>query len=72
MYIKAKSEPANHFWGLYAHVYKMEALQGAYRLVKANDGAPGIDGVTFKQLEQTGRGTFLRSIQTSLKDGTLH
>ncbi|HVW99497.1 MAG TPA: group II intron reverse transcriptase/maturase [Candidatus Babeliaceae bacterium] len=68
--IKAKAEPAHRFWGLYVHVYKKETLQEAYKLVKANGGAPGIDRVTFDQIEQTGRESFLQDIEISLKDGT--
>lgn len=70
IYIKAKAEPAHRFWGLYVHVYKMETLSQAYKLIKANDGAPGIDGVTFEQIEQSGVETFLQDIQASLKDGS--
>src|SRR5438105_10554364 len=47
LYIKAKTEPTWRFWGLYVHVCKQETLREAYRLAKAKDGAPGIDGVTF-------------------------
>src|SRR5262249_40516850 len=51
LYIKAKAEPTWRFWGLYVHVCKRETLQEAYLLAKANDGAPGIDGVTFAAVE---------------------
>ncbi len=47
LYVKAKAEPAWRFWGLYVQVCKMETLQEAYRMAKSNNGAPGIDGVTF-------------------------
>ena len=69
MYIKAKAEPAHRFWGLYVHVYKMETLQEAYKLIKANNGAPGIDGVTFEQIEEAGREPFLLDIQKTLREG---
>ncbi len=38
LYIKAKAERAWRFWGLYIHVCKMETLQAAYQMAKANDG----------------------------------
>ena len=41
IYVKAKAEPSWRFWGLYVHVCKMETLREAYRLAKANNGAPG-------------------------------
>ena len=58
LYVKAKAEPTWRFWGLYVHVCKMETLQEAYRMAKSNDGAPGIDGVTFEALEESGVGRF--------------
>ena len=54
IYVKAKAEPAWRFWGLYVHVCKMETLREAYRIAKANNGAPGIDGVTFEAIEASG------------------
>jgi len=54
LYVKAKAEPTWRFWGLYVHVCKMETLHEAYRAAKKNDGAPGIDGVTFDAIEEGG------------------
>lgn len=70
IYIKAKSEPNWRFWGLYVHVCKMETLEEAYRLVKKNNGAPGIDGITFRDIEQSGVEELLRNIQEELITGT--
>src|SRR5215471_61189 len=66
LYVKAKAEPTWRFWGLYVHVCKMETLQEAYRMAKSNDGAPGIDGVTFKAVEESGVEGFLKQIQEEL------
>jgi hypothetical protein len=56
LYLKAKAEPTWRFWGLYAHVCKRETLWEAYQLAQENDGAPGIDGVTFRlNREREGR-----------------
>ena len=66
IYLKAKSDKTWRFWGLYVHVCKMETLQLAYHDVKANNGAPGIDGVTFDDIEKAGRGAFLEQIQKEL------
>ena len=66
LYLKAKAEPSWRFWGLYVHVYKMETLQEAYRVAKANNGAPGIDGVTFEDIEASGVEPFLEHIQEEL------
>jgi len=51
---KAKAEPEHRFWGLYTHVWKLDVLREAYRLAKNNNGAPGVDGVNFKQIEEQG------------------
>jgi len=66
VYLKAKSDKTWRFWGLYVHVCKMEALQWAYRDAKANNGAPGLDGVTFADIEKAGLESFLDQIQKEL------
>jgi RNA-directed DNA polymerase len=70
LYVKAKAEPSWRFWGLYAHVCKMETLYEAYRMAKENDGAPGIDGVTFEAIEESGVEGFLRQIRDELITST--
>ena len=54
LYVKAKAEKDWRFWGLYVHVVKLETLHAAYALAKQNNGAPGIDGVTFTAIEEAG------------------
>jgi RNA-directed DNA polymerase len=66
IYTKAKAEPSWRFWGLYVHVCKMETLYEAYRLAKANNGAPGSDGVTFEAIEASGVEAFLQQIRDEL------
>ena len=51
IYRKAQAGKQWRFWGLYCHVCKKEVLREAYRLAKANDGAPGIDGKSFEDIE---------------------
>src|SRR3979490_39674 len=65
IYIKAKTETTWRFWGLYVHVCKMETLSEAYALAKNNNGAPGIDGVTFAAIEAQGVATFLARFRTN-------
>lgn len=71
LYGKAKAEPSWRFWGLYVHVCKGETLRKAYALTKANNGAPGIDGVTFEDIEggEGGAASFLEQIRTELLSG---
>jgi RNA-directed DNA polymerase len=66
LYVKAKAEPSWRFWGLYVHVCRMETLYEAYALARKNNGAPGIDGVTFETIEAQGVATFLMQIQDEL------
>src|ERR1700730_14506602 len=66
IYAKAKAEPHWRFWGLYVHVCKTETLRQAYALAKENDGAPGVDGVTFEAIEAQGVDAFLEQIRDEL------
>jgi RNA-directed DNA polymerase len=66
LYVKAKAEPSWRFWGLYVHICKRETLQAAYDMAKENDGAPGIDGVTFEVIEAQGVVAFLEQIHDEL------
>jgi len=66
IYRKAKIDKSWRFWGIYTHVCKIETMSEAYRLAKLNNGAPGIDGVTFEQIEAGGLQTFLETLRTEL------
>ncbi len=66
LYVKAKAEPSWCFWGLYVHVCKRNTLWEAYRLAKRNNGAPGIDGVTFEAIEAEGLEGFLDQLRKEL------
>jgi hypothetical protein len=66
LYVKAKAEPTWRFWGLYGHVCKRETLRAAYELAKENDGAPGVDGVTFEAIEAESVDAFLDELREGL------
>ncbi|MCP4602734.1 MAG: group II intron reverse transcriptase/maturase [Proteobacteria bacterium] len=70
IYVKAKAEPSWRFWGLYVHVCKLETLLEAYKLSKKNNGAPGIDGVSFLVIESNGVEGFLEEIREELVNKT--
>ena len=70
LYVKAKAEPSWRFWGLYVHVCKMETLREAYRVARSNNGAPGIDGVTFEAIDESGPEGFLEQIREELVSHT--
>jgi RNA-directed DNA polymerase len=70
IYSKAKAERGWKFWGLYCHLCKKGVLEEAYRLAKANGGAPGIDGKRFEDIEAEGVEGFLEGIRQELLNRT--
>ena len=66
IYRKSKAEKRHRFWGMWVHVVKPETLQEAYRRAKQNNGAPGIDGVTFAHIEAHGRDAYLAELREAL------
>jgi group II intron reverse transcriptase/maturase len=69
IYRKAKSDKAHRFWGIFVHVTKMQTLEEAYRIAKRNQGASGIDGQSFEDIEATGVSGFLEAIREDLVTG---
>ena len=69
---KAKAEPNFRFYCLYGQLLRMDVLRCAYEQVRANKGAPGVDGMTFGDIERDKGGVdgFLASIQQELKAKT--
>jgi RNA-directed DNA polymerase len=71
LYRKAKQDPAFRFYALYDKVCRADILSHAYRLVRANKGSAGIDGVTFKDIrEEEGESAFLAKLEKALKSKT--
>ena len=67
LYRAAKANPTRKFGVLYDKVCRDDVLRIAYARVKANRGAPGIDGQTFELIEKAvGLDKFLRSIKERL------
>jgi len=69
IYHKAKSEKTHRFWGIFVHITKLETLQEAYQMAKRNRGAPGVDGVSFADIESAGVNEFLVGLQEELLSG---
>lgn len=71
LYHKAKQEPAFRFYALYDKIYRDDILSHAYHLVRANKGAPGIDGVTFNAIERgEGQAEYLAQLKEALQEKT--
>jgi RNA-directed DNA polymerase len=70
LYRKAKNEPKYRFYMLYDKVYREDILAHAYALAKSKDGAPGVDGQSFEEIESHGVEEWLTGIREELRNRT--
>jgi retron-type reverse transcriptase len=65
----AKRQPGRRFHALYDRIYRRDVLWEAWRRVKRNRGAAGIDAMTLADIEQMGVETFLEGLGARLRAG---
>src|SRR6201987_2959054 len=70
LYCKAKAEPAFRFYVLYDQICREDGLLHAYALARDNAGAPGVDDVTFEQIEASDVGAWLTGLREELVSRT--
>jgi group II intron reverse transcriptase/maturase len=70
LFMAAKSSPTRRFHALFDRIYRGDVLWEAWRRVRSNGGAAGVDGVSLKAIEQRGVEEFLRELQDDLRSGS--
>ena len=70
LYCRAKAEPAFRFYVLYDKICREDVLLHAYALARDNAGAPGVDDVTFEQIEALDVGAWLTGLREELVSRT--
>src|SRR5204863_5304314 len=68
--VKAKKEPACRFHSLYDKIYRKDVLFHAWRCCRSNGGAPGVDHVTFEEIEARGVADWLEELAKELREKT--
>ena len=70
LHAKAKDAPDYRFYALYDKVYRSDILAFAYRVCRANGGAPGVDGQTFDDIKFYGVRQWLDELVRELREKT--
>lgn len=69
LYLAAKKDKQRRFHALYDRIYRLDILWRAWKEVRVNKGSAGIDGITFKMIEEYGVEEYLLDIQKDLVNG---
>lgn len=69
LWAAAKQSPGRRFHALYDRIWRSDVLQEAWKRVKKNRGAAGLDDQTIAEVEQLGVDSFLEAIRNELRAG---
>jgi len=69
LWVCAKQSRTRRFHALYDRIYRSDVLWGAWKRVRSNKGAAGVDEVTLRSIEEQGVAEFLEGIHADLKTG---
>jgi group II intron reverse transcriptase/maturase len=69
LYRSAKQDPERRFHALFDKVARSDVMWQAWRDVRANKGAPGVDGITIEAVEEAGVREFLEELAAELRTG---
>ena len=69
LYVCAKQSKTRRFHALYDRIYRSDVLWEAWRRVRGNGGAAGVDRETIQAIEERGAEEFVREIQAALRAG---
>jgi RNA-directed DNA polymerase len=69
LWVCAKSSKTRRFHALYDRIYRSDVLWEAWKRVRSNKGAAGVDETTLRSIEEQGVTRFLEGIQADLKAG---
>ncbi|MHB8875241.1 MAG: group II intron reverse transcriptase/maturase [Myxococcaceae bacterium] len=70
LYVAAKQQKGRRFHALFDRIYRSDVLLEAWKRVKRNQGAAGVDGFTLEAVEQYGVARLLNELRDALQAGT--